>query len=62
MKPALMSAEDVRTLTTVSPATLDRWVKSEAIPAPIRIGRVRFWLVEEINQWLTEKAAERQVH
>jgi hypothetical protein len=40
----LLNSKSVRArYDDVSPRTLERWIVDGRIPAPIRIGRLRFW-------------------
>ena len=45
----------------VSSMTLFRWLKDERIgfPAPVYIGRLRFWKLSALETWEANKAAAR---
>lgn len=39
----------------LSPATIDRAVKSGDFPAPVAVGRRRFWRGSDIAQWIASR-------
>jgi prophage regulatory protein len=43
-------------LTSLSPATIYRWMKDGHFPAPIQLGPNRVgWLASEVQEWLTTR-------
>lgn len=41
----------------VSRRTISRWVAKGDLPQPVRIGRSRFWRVEDVHEALRAKGA-----
>lgn len=41
----------------VTEATVDRWMDIEGFPRPIRMGRLKFWKIDELQLW-EEKRCE----
>jgi len=52
-----MSTDDVRRIVPGCDRTFSRRIARGDFPKPILIGHRRHWYREEIERWLTEKAA-----
>jgi hypothetical protein len=40
--------------------TIRRWIKNDKFPKPVKFGHHVRWPVEEINQWVAARLAERE--
>jgi excisionase family DNA binding protein len=52
---------DVRELSQrlgVSQRAIWAWVERGELPAPIELGRLRRWRLQDIERWLAEKASQ----
>ena len=47
-----LTPSDVASLLGVSERSIERWVKKEAFPPPLRVGSSRRWLASDIQSWL----------
>lgn len=59
----LVTVKEVSVLLGVTTAAVYKWVKDEAIPAPLRIGGPRGilrWHPETLNTWLEERGHDTQ--
>ena len=61
-KPKYISAKDVMNRFGVSVMTLWRWERDESLgfPAPVRIGRTKFYIAEEVDAWEAALVAARE--
>ncbi len=50
----LLSAQEVAALLKVSLRKFEQMVKDGKAPPHIRLGRLRRWPVEEVNEWMDE--------
>ena len=48
----LIEAPELADLLAVSPATLDRLLATGAVPAPVRLGGSRRWVLSDLRNWL----------
>jgi predicted DNA-binding transcriptional regulator AlpA len=57
-----LNYDDLRTKGIhVSKPQLWRWIKAGAFPAPFKIGSRNAWLEAEIDRYLSDQAAKRDV-
>jgi excisionase family DNA binding protein len=57
MRSLYYTASSLSESLEVSRRTISRWVAAGALPLPIRIGRSRFWRVEDVHEALRAKGA-----
>lgn len=58
---AVLRLPQVLPLVGLSKSTLYHYVQHGLFPAPLKLGiRASGWLAEEVNQWVAERAKERQ--
>jgi len=51
-----LSAQQLCARANVTPMTLWRWQQLPDFPAPVRIGRRRFWEVNAVARWLADRS------
>lgn len=54
----MLSAQEVAALLRVSLRKFEQMVKASEAPPHIRLGRLRRWPVEEVNEWMDERLRE----
>jgi excisionase family DNA binding protein len=52
MRPHYFTSKTLSESLEISKRTLSRWVASGHLPQPVRIGRSRFWRVEDVHEAL----------
>lgn len=57
----LLSTKEAREVLRVSPATFYRMVEAGVLPGPIKIGRRSFWTTADIDRYLADRIAAREV-
>jgi predicted DNA-binding transcriptional regulator AlpA len=57
MRPHFYTAASLAESLDVSRRTVSRWCAKGDLPPPVRIGRSRFWRVEDVHEALRAKGA-----
>jgi predicted DNA-binding transcriptional regulator AlpA len=57
MRPHFYTAASLAESLDVSRRTVSRWCAKGDLPQPVRIGRSRFWRVEDVHEALRAKGA-----
>ncbi|MER8699703.1 AlpA family phage regulatory protein [Mesorhizobium sp. M1273] len=58
----LLSISDVKKLVGLSESAIYRGVGSKTFPKPVKFGpKMNRWIKAEIEQWFTDRIAERDV-
>lgn len=52
---ALVKAQDIQELFGVTGQTVTNWIEAGDLPQPIRMGKLRYWLREEILEVLNSR-------
>ncbi len=57
--PAFLPSRLVAARYSTSMRTLDRWLLDDRLgfPAPVRIGRMRFWRIADLEAWEAARSA-----
>lgn len=56
--------EDITSIAerlAISRSTIYAWVKEGRFPAPAKLGKTSRWLTSEIDLWVSDRCAEREV-
>ena len=54
-KISLVKSADLQELFGVASQTISNWIESGDLPEPIRMGKMRYWLKEEILEILNQR-------
>ena len=58
----LIKLKDVTSLTGLARSTIYKYISEERFPKPVSLGeRIVAWVEEEIQDWILEKIAERDL-